>query len=278
MSGPSLQLRRLRRKSLTRQGVGWATMGLGMHLRELSRLRIGVTLSLVLAAVAALWSVDRISLLPPKLAPRSLAMATAYTQVMVDSPKSALLDLNVDSGGISNMTNRALLVGTLAGSPPVADFISRRTGVPASELQIQAPSTPAHPAPRSVTGRSNGPTDLLRSPHQYRLDIYADPIVPFLDIYAQAPTAIAAAQLANGAADGLSDYIQGIAASQGSTKYAQIRLRQFGRAQGKVINPGVDFEVALLTFLIVFAIGCAASVAVGRIRRGWSVAGASVGP
>ncbi len=249
-----------------------------MHLRELSRLRIGVTLSLVLAAVAALWSVDRISLLPPKLAPRSLAMATAYTQVMVDTPKSALLDLNVDSGGISNMTNRALLVGTLAGSPPVVNFISRRTGVPASELQIQAPSTPAHPAPRSVAGRSNGPTDLLRSPNQYRLDIYADPIVPFLDIYAQAPTASAAAQLANGAADGLSDYIQGIAASRGSTKYAQIRLRQFGRAQGKVINPGVDFEVAFLTFLIVFAMGCAASVAVGRIRRGWSVAGASVGP
>lgn len=245
-------------------------------------MRIGVTLSLVLAAVAALWSVDRISLLPPKLTPRSLAMATAYTQVMVDTPKSALLDLKVDSGHISDMTNRALLVGTLAGSPPVVDFISRRTGVPASELQVQAPSTPAHPAPRSVTGRSNGPTDLLRSPDQYRLDIYADPIVPFLDIYAQAPTASAAAHLANGAVDGLTDYVQSIAASQGSIKYApqyaQIQLRQFGRAQGKAINPGVDFQVAMLTFLIVFAIGCAGNVAIGRIRRGWSLAGASVGP
>jgi hypothetical protein len=251
-------------------------MRLGMHLRELSRLRIGVGLSLLLAVVAAVWSIERVSLLPPKLQPRSLEMASAYTQVLIDTPKSALLDLGVDSDGVSAMTTRALLIGTLAASPPVEDFISQRTGLPASELQIQAPSNPAHPAARTVTGRSNGPVDLLRSPVQYRLDVYADPIVPFLDIYAQAPTPKLAAQLANGAVDGLNDYVRSVAASQGTQPYAHIRLRQFGRAQGKVINQGVDLQVALLVFLFVFGICCLTSIAIGRVVGGWRMAVATV--
>ena len=247
-----------------------------MHLRELSRLRLGVAVSILLAVVAAVWSVERINLLPPKLTPRSLEMATAYTQVLVDSPKSALIDLGLDSDGMTAMDTRAVLVGTLVASSPVEAFISRATGVPVSELQIQAPSTEAHPAPQPVTGRSGGTTDLLRSPAQYRLDIYADPIVPFLDIYAQAPTAETAARLANSAAEGLSAYVQSVAGSSG-TSPAQIRLRQFGSAQGKVINPGVNLQAAALAFLFVFGIGCVGTIAIGRIRKGWQLAAASVG-
>ena len=262
-------------KSARRRRVRWESMRFGTHLRELSRLQIGVALSAVLAAVAALWSVDSIGLLPPRLTPRELEMATAYTQVMIDTPKSALLDLGVNSDGVSAMTNRALVVGTLVASPPVVQYISHRAGVPVDALQIQAPSTPANPAPRTVTGRSNGPVDLLRPPGQYRLDIYADPVVPFLDIYAQAATVSAAGRLANGAVDGLSEYLRSVAASQGTSLASQVQLRQFGRAQGKVINKGVNVQVAMLTFLFVFAIGCATTVALGRIRRGWRLAAAS---
>jgi hypothetical protein len=250
-------------------------MRFGMHLRELSRLWIGVVLSLLVAAVASVFSVARVTLLPPTLAPRTLEMATAYTQVMVDSPHSALVNLGVDSDGVANMTTRALLVGTLAETPPVTEFISRRTGVPTSSLQIQGPSTAAHPAPRKVTGRSNGPVDLLRAPDQYRLDIYADPIVPFLDVYAQAPTADSAANLANGAVDGLNAYLRSVATSEGHGRYSQVRLRQFGRAEGKVINPGVDVQVAVLAFLLVFGVGLTITVAIGRVRRGWRMAAAS---
>lgn len=246
-----------------------------MHVRELSRSRAGVAISLLLALVAAVWSVERISLLPPKLTPRSLEMATAYTQLLVDNPKSALTDLGVDSDGISAMMTRAVLVGSLAASPTVEDLISRRTGVPVSELQIETPSTPAHVYPQPVTGRSNSPTDLLRSPAQYRLQVYADPIVPFLDIYAQAPSADAAARLANGAAQGLSSYLQSVESSQG-TSHPLIRLRQLGTAQGNVINPGIDLQVAGLVFLFVFGLGCVGTIALGRIRRGWRLAAAPV--
>jgi len=235
-----------------------------------------MAISLLLAVLAALWSVERISLLPPKLTPRSFEMGTAYTQLLVDNPKSALTDLSVDSDGVTALMTRSVLVGSLTASPAVEALISRRSGVPVSELQVETPSTPAHVYPQPVTGRSNSPTDLLRSPIQYRLEVYADPIVPFLDIYAQAPSAATAARLANGAAEGLSTYLQSVESSQG-TSHSLIRLLQLGTAQGKVINPGVDLQVAALVFLFVFGLGCGGTIALGRIRRGWQLAAAPVG-
>ena len=75
-------------------------MRLGMHLRELSRLRLAVAVSALVALIAALWSVVNVSLLPPKVTPRSLEMATAYTQIVVDTPKSAILDLRQGTSDI----------------------------------------------------------------------------------------------------------------------------------------------------------------------------------
>jgi len=47
-------------------------MGIGIRLRKLWRLKAGVVVSLALALLAGLWSVERISLFPPGLTPRSL--------------------------------------------------------------------------------------------------------------------------------------------------------------------------------------------------------------
>lgn len=250
-------------------------MRLGMYLREISRLRVGIAVSALVAALAALWSVADVSVLPPSLHARSLEMASAYTQVIVDTPDSTLFDLRQSTDDIQDMANRALLVGSLMGSPPVAAYIARQAGVPADTLQIQAPRTPEQPLVNAVPGRSNGPSDLLRSTDQYRLDIEADPTVPFLDIYAQAPTASAAGRLANGAVDGVGDYLRQIAASERTPQGEQVQIRQFGRAQGKVINGGIELQVALLAFFFVFVGGCAISAGIARVRRGWSLAAAS---
>lgn len=244
-------------------------MRFGIYLRELSRLRAGLALSVLVAAIAALWSVAAITLLPPRLHSRSLEMASAYTQVMVDSSRSALFDLGMSTDDLQNITDRALLLGSLTTSPPVIADIAARVGVPADVLQVQAPRTPTQPRVTAVAGRSNGPLDLVRSTNQYRLDVEADPVVPFLDIYAQAPTADAAGRLANGAVAALASYLQAIEASERTPPAERIELRQLGRAQGKVINGGIDVALALLTFFIVFSAGCLLSFAFARIKRGW---------
>ena len=46
-------------------------------------------------------------------------------------------------------------------------------------------------------------TDILKRPNEYRLSIQANPTVPVLDIYAEAPDDAAAKKLASGAVSGL---------------------------------------------------------------------------
>jgi hypothetical protein len=246
-------------------------MRFGQHLRELSRLRAGVAASAVLALLAAVWSVAQIGLIPPTLSPRSEEMATAFTQVVVDTPNSAIFDLREQTYDILPLKNRATLLGNLMDSPPVRAYIARRAGVPADVLQVATPRTPAQPRARAVPGKGKGPSDILRSTDQYRLDIQSNPTVPFLDIYAQGPTSKAAEELANAAVDGLGDYLRDVAATQKTPADQVVRLRQLGRAKGEVINGRIQLQVALVSFLLVFAASCAAAVVVARVRRGWTM-------
>jgi hypothetical protein len=250
-------------------------MRLGKHLRELTRLRRGVAASALVAVAAAVWSVAGVSILPPRLTPRSLEMATGYTQVVVDTPRSALLDLRQSTDDIDALKNRAVLVGTVMASPPVRAFIARRAGLPAGALQVVPPRTPAQPRATAASGHKKGATDLLRSTDQYRLDIRANPTVPILDVYAQAPTASAAAGLANAAVTGLEDYLRHLATADRTPAELQVRIRRLGGARGDVINNGIGLQVALVTFLIVFGVACCAAVVVARVRRGWLLAAES---
>ena len=245
-----------------------------MHLRELSRLPAGVAVSAIVALLAAVWSVASIGLLPPRLTPRSLEMATAHTQVVVDTPESAILDLR-QPANLDALKNRAVLVGTLMGSPPVRAYIARRAHVVPSRLQVQAPRTPEQPRPTADSGQKKGARDLLRSTDQYRLDVQTNPTVPIIDIYAQAPSARSAAQLADAAVAGLGDYMGSVARSDGTPQDAKVRLRQLGRARGTVINQGIEPQLAVLTFVLVFGVACVATVAVARIRRGFALAPAA---
>ena len=248
-------------------------MRFGMHLRELSRLPMGVGVSALLAAFAAVWSVAYISLAPPRLEPRALDMATAQAQVIVDTPYSAVLDLRQGVEEIEPLKNRAVLIGTLMASAAVRADIARRAGVPPERLQIVPPRTPEQPRPTAQSGQKKGPGDLFKSTDEYRLDIQANPTVPLLTIDAQAPTATASQELANAAVSGLGDYLGKLAASENAPKETQVKLRQLGTAKGHVINGGVQVQVMFVVFLLVFALSCAATMLIARLRRGWKLAG-----
>jgi hypothetical protein len=244
-------------------------MELGKHLRELFRLRISVLVCLAIATFAALLLSYKLSLVPPKVEPRALKIASASTEVLVDTPLSTVLDLRQGASEIQGMTNRAVLIGNVMVSPPVLAYIGRRAGVPGSIIQTQAPLTPDFPRPLSAAGDEKKTSDLFKSTDQYRLNIQANPTVPVLQILAQAPSAKDAATLANAAVDGMRDYLAAQARTQGTALDNQVRLSQLGRAEGTVINPGVRWQIAVLTFLIVFALSATTAIFVSRVRRGW---------
>jgi hypothetical protein len=244
-------------------------------MRTLWGLRGGVAVGAVFALLATVWTLDSVSLFPPRLEPRSLEMATASTQVVVDTPFSAILDLRQDTYSIEGLRNRAVLLGNVMASAPVRAIIARRTGVPAEVLQVAAPRTAEQPRAVIGTGTNRRTTDILRSNDQYRLSIQANPTVPVLDVYAQAPDARAAEDLANAAVDALQVHLSALARSSGTPGKDRVRLVQLGRARGAVINGSVNWQAALLAFGLTFAVACATVVFVARVREGWRLAAAA---
>jgi hypothetical protein len=247
-------------------------MQFGKHLHELTRQRLGFALSILLAALVALSSGYRIGLSPPSLHARSISIATASTQVLVDTPHTAVLDMRQNTNDFKGMSNRAVLIGNVMASLPVRDFIAARAHIAPQVIKAATPLTPAYPRPISGTGNEKKTSDLLKSTDEYRLNIQANPTVPMLEIYAQAPTAQAAAELANAAVDGMHDYLAQVAKSQGVGRQQQVRLQQLGRARGHVINGGARLQLVVLVFFFTFGLCAAAVLFIGRVRRGWKVA------
>lgn len=244
-------------------------MQLGRHARELWDHRRGLAAAILLASFVSLWSVCSISLTPPSIEPRALEIASATTRVLVDTPRSLVLDLSVQSGDIEAITDRALLVSNVMASAPVRGHIARRAGVPLAELKVASPITRDWPRPLAQSGEKRSTRDILRAPEEYRLNLRTNPTVPVIDLYAQAPTAELAERLADGAITGMRDYLRRVAADQSIPGAHQIRLEQLGRAEGEVINDGVNLTVAALVFLLVFAAACAAVLFSARARTGW---------
>jgi hypothetical protein len=250
-------------------------MGLGIRMWRLWRLRAGVVISAVIALLAAAWSIEKPSFFPPGLTPRSLEMAAASTHVVVDTPTSTILDLRQDTYSIAGLTNRAVVLGNVMADGPVRESIARRARVPVGVLQVAPPLTPEQPQARVGPDQQRRTSDILKSTDQYRLSIEANPTVPVLDIYAQTPTVESAEALANAAVDALRAYLTGLAQSARTPRGQQVRLVQLGRARGALINQGLDWEVALLAFLITFGVSCATVIFLDRVKRGWRLAASS---
>jgi hypothetical protein len=244
---------------------------LGKRLWILWRLRPWVAVSVVFALAVALESVASISLLPPGLTPRALEMATASTHVVVDTPKSSVLDLRQSTDSLQSLTQRAVLLGNVIANGAVREAIAHQAHVPLTALQVAPPLTPEQPTPQPGS-YNNSVSSIARSTNQYRLSISANATVPMLDIYAQAPTASAAAVLANSAVSALRGYLARLAAAQGTPPTDQIRLLQLGTASGQVINQGIAWQVALLMFVVAFGLASASAILVTRIRLGWRAA------
>ena len=245
-------------------------MRLGMYLRELSRSKVGLGIALAVALLAASRVLFAISIFPPGIESRSTDVATASTHVLIDTPRSTLTDLRQDFYEIRVLSQRAVILGNVMASPPVRDFIGRRVGVPGDEISATGPVTPDQPNVIATAETAPHTTDILKRPNEYRLSIQANPTVPVLDIYAEAPDDAAAKKLASGAVSGLRDYLDLVARQRGTPGSEQVVLQQLGPVRGGVINSGAGLTMALVVFLLIFTVCAAAVLCVARIRRGWA--------
>lgn len=245
---------------------------LGVAARELSGARRGVAIALSAAVIATVVVNFSVGLVPPKLEWRTPQLASASTQMLVDSPRSALVDLREDSYGIDALSRRAVMMGTLLASASVRDHIARRAGIDPALLRTSAPATPEQPRAVAVPGSQPRVSDLLRSAEGYSLSFRVTPNVPILDVYAEAPTTAKAERLADAALAGLTDYLDEVAVREGTDPGARVELRQLGAASGGIVNGGARFRWAALTFALAFAVSGGLIVFFARARRGWKTA------
>ena len=236
------------------------------------RLLAGFGLCVLVAAVAAFLSVYTVSLLPPDVKPRSLSTAAATTHVMVEPPKSFRDASTLNVQYFEGLTKRADLLGNIMAGNLVRDDIARRIGVAPGELGAVARITANVPATLTEPDSEQRISEIGYGNRPYRLDIQSKPNLPVLDVYAQAPSKDEAERLADAAVTSLGARLRATALAEGVPPDGQMQLRQLGAARGAVVNSSAKMQVAMLTFLVVLALGGGIAMLVGRARRGWLAA------
>lgn len=227
-------------------------MSLARILLKLWRLRRWVALGVLLGGVAAAASIAT---------SHSTVYSTATSQMLVDSPDSALANANVD---LTGYLARASVFARLMTSDEALTYIGKAAGINGTLIEANGPieingSAPAIHAP-VVAGGKNLPAS---SP--YELSFVQNPSVPTVDVYAKAPTTAEAIKLANGAVTGFAAFVNQLGPNN-VPQGERIDIRQLGQATGGVVDPGASKKIALLVFVAVFAVWCFIVLSVSRVR------------
>jgi O-antigen ligase len=211
------------------------------RLRPLTRVAISTAIALM-AAVLAHGSVKPV--------------AAGSTHVFVDTaPPSMVHRAYVP---VSALIQRAELLGRIMTSSPVADRIARRAGVPAQQLAAEARTTANVPSAFLEPASEERASAILIADRPYRIEVESRPFTPVLDVYTHAPTIAAAKRLADAGVEELRAELQTLADGQGVPPENGLALHQLGATRAAVVNGGLAVAVAVITFLIVFALVAAA--------------------
>jgi hypothetical protein len=240
------------------------------------RLRTAFVVSLAVALIATFLS--QYSVGPSGLHARNYVIGAASTAVLIDTPKSEVVDLSATAYDFGSLQTRADLIGNLLVSDPVKSDIARRAGIRPSQLEADSPITANVPQTFIEPGSGAAATDILASANHYKLQVQADPQVPLLHFYAQAPSADAAIRLVNATVSGLEAYLGSLSKQEKLHPNTAVRIVQLGTAHGGVVNSGAPKEIAFLVFITIFAVAICVSVGLSRLRVGWILAGQQVTP
>jgi hypothetical protein len=192
----------------------------------------------------------------------STVYATASTQMLVDSPNSALSNASVD---LTGYLARAGVFARLMTSGEALQYIGKAAGINGNLIAANGPveingSPTATHAPVAITGGKD-----LPAPATYELSFVQNPSLPTVDVYAQAPTTKQAIALANGAVTGFASFMTQLKANNVPAG-DRVEVRQLGPATGAVVDPSAGKSIAVLVFLGVLAIWCCLILFVSRLR------------
>jgi hypothetical protein len=226
---------------------------LARTLLKLWRLRLWLLVGVLLAGVAAVGTVAT---------SHSTVYASASTQLLVDSPDSALANASID---LTGYLNRADAFARMMTSDAALQYIGKAAGINGSEIDATGPieinGLPAvtHAPVAIVNGQD------VAAPAIYKLSFVQNPSLPTIDVYADAPTTKEAIALANGAVTGFASFISQLNANN-VPQSERIDIRQLGQATGGMVDASASKSMALLVFVAVFALWCGIVLFASRLR------------
>jgi hypothetical protein len=241
-------------------------MDLVQILRALWKDRLLVALGVGVALLAMLVSVFHVSSFPPSLTPRASNIASASTEVLIDSRRTFLGDLRRE---VAPLTERAGTYAHFVASDAVVAALADATGIPAERIDISGPQVNASEAAApTAEQRAN---EIRQGDRPYRVQVDFGGELPILSIYAQAPTTEAAVLLANGMSTALRSVIDDfqVGSDKGVSGTNRVQIRQLGPAQGGVVGERASYVLGGLVFIGVLGAWCI-FILVGRnVAAAW---------
>jgi hypothetical protein len=239
-------------------------MEFALILRELSRRRVALGIGVVIAVIAAILSVYRLT--SSGLEPRSLQYSSASTQVFVDTPSSVLGDLQPS---FEPLQARATVYANFMASPTFLALVGEKSGIPGDQIYAAGPVDPSVPRVVEEPTAVERNVEITGESTPYRLNFNDDPNLPTIGIYAQAPNTRQAIALANASAGALAEYVATLAKTGNTPPAQRVVIRQLGSASGGVVDGGISKSIAVMAFLGVFVLWCVLVLVGGRFLESW---------
>jgi hypothetical protein len=239
-------------------------MEFALILRELSRRRAALGIGVVVALIAAILSVYRLT--STGFEARSLQYSSASTQVFVDTPSSVLGDLQPS---FEPLQARATVYANFMASPTFLALVGEKSGIPGSQIYAAGPVDPSVPRVVEEPTAVQRNVEITGESTPYRLNFNDDPNLPTIGIFAQAPNTRQAMALANASAAALAQYVATLAKTGNTPPAQRVVIRQLGSASGGVVDGGISKSIALLTFVVVFFLWCVLVLIGGRFVESW---------
>ena len=258
------------RKNIVAQAL-LSQMEFALVLRELARRRRTVALGVVVAAIAAVFSVYRLD--GTNLKPRSLEYSSATTQVLIDAKASVLGNV---SQSFEPLANRAVVYANFMTSPAVLDLIGQQVGLSGEQIYAAGPVSAAQPRVEQEPTALRRNVEITGETKPYRLNFESQGTLPTITINAQAPTTKVAIALADAAASGMQRYINEVEDANNVPQGSRVAIRQLGPASGSIVDPGVRKSLAGLVFIVVLGLWCVMMIVLSRFRASWKASGGAL--
>jgi hypothetical protein len=243
-------------------------------LRQLWRRRDFVALALACACLLGVAIAYRVGF-PPSLTSRQYQVGIASASALIDSSRSQVADLGVDTGSdVGTLSARASLLGSVMTSAPIVNQIARDVGIASDQLIATPPVVVGAPPSLASSVSDASARASSRNANILNVSIVAGGQLPIIEVDTQAPTAARAARLANASFAALQAEVNSTATTQHVPVRQRIIIRSLGPAGSATVNRGVGALYGLIGGLVLFVLACCAILGIPAFRNAWRRASA----